>query len=1260
MNYFLRNSNKSLPPRNKLIYTYIITFFLFQSQAYAQLVPSNNIGKEVTFDLGNFKNNSVRNIASNGLISNFTTQFPNANGILTNFTFNEELISTQKIKDISTLAGVSSDGKTLIKITIAGNTLDGIMKTPEGYFFLEPIKGSLNQYLVYAMSDVDISNIKCNVGDDFDKKKISGPVINSVSPFPVGGSLRKYRMAAAATGEFVTQFVTQEIALAKIVSLINAANLIYELEAAIRFELITKTTNYSILFTDPTTDPFTPNLSFASAAASQAGFDNMNTNASLLYSEYDVGHTFSIYSSSQVSAQGQAGPYPCYDIYKASGWTEWSTAAVFPSYLGLVVGVFVHEVGHQFSAWHTYNATGGTIGNPTFCLDGWSDTDAIEPGSGNSLMSYGNNCVYPTNYTLTGDNGLNYFNTKSLEKIYNYVTGNYISGVNACFTPVSTGNTPPVANAGADVSIPKGTPFRLNGTATDANGDILTYTWDQYDVATSNDKGAFGSLISGNGGYTAVNSTTAPLFRSAQSSTSTERTFPSLSYILNDANNPADNVGEDLPQVARNMHFRFTVRDNHANGGGVDSDEITVNVVSSGPFEIASQNTATLWFYNGTNTADITWNVNGTNVAPLSTTDVKISFSTDGGQTFPVVLAASTPNDGSHSITIPNNFTAQGRIKIEAIGNVYFDINNVDITITNTCSPETTSITPTSAVSAEAGSSALNLGLDSYGATISSFSGTLESTDLAGGLVADNNGSCQFYGGNATKYDIYSFKVVTPGTYTFTISGHPFYTVFSLYNGLINPSSFCTNWMASTFVQTDVNSIYTYITKDLSVGTYYIMVSSFSSSNPTLPASYTITPSGGNIYSFAPAVGSPYAYTYVVVNNAGNIVDFNETSDLANSATYGADTYTVYGLSYQGGANLSSYIGTSFSSFQSLLSANTVCGEISTNSKTVTITPCTAAAAPSTTSGNRCGTGTVALSAAGCAGTYNWYAASSGGSSLGSLSSYTTPSLSTTTIYYVNCTVGGCTSSRSLVTATITAIPSVPTTTPNSSCGTGTVALSAAGCTGTYNWYAASSGGSSLGSLSSYTTPSISTTTTYYVDCTVGGCTSSRSSAAATVNSIPTAPTVNSPTVNSGQTAALTASGCIGTINWYTVATGGTILNTGTSYTSTALSNPPSASYDYYAACVVNLCSSSTRGKGTVTVNPDPCPTLTYNLTSTANDLSSGITKFEAGLEIKARNKLTGTSNVKYDSGKYILLEAGFLVDKGAVFSAYIDGCGNN
>ncbi|MDB5122543.1 MAG: C-terminal target protein [Mucilaginibacter sp.] len=104
-------------------------------------------------------------------------------------------------------------------------------------------------------------------------------------------------------------------------------------------------------------------------------------------------------------------------------------------------------------------------------------------------------------------------------------------------------------------------------------------------------------------------------------------------------------------------------------------------------------------------------------------------------------------------------------------------------------------------------------------------------------------------------------------------------------------------------------------------------------------------------------------------------------------------------------------------------------------------------------------------------------------------------------------------SGTAYATVTITVNPTAPTGTPGSVCGAGTVTLSAsagAPSGGTYSWYTASSGGSSVATGTTYS-PSVSVTTTYYVEYTQGGMTSAtRTAVTATVGSIPiisTAPT---------------------------------------------------------------------------------------------------------------------------------------------------------
>src|SRR6185369_13954029 len=84
-------------------------------------------------------------------------------------------------------------------------------------------------------------------------------------------------------------------------------------------------------------------------------------------------------------------------------------------------------------------------------------------------------------------------------------------------------------------------------------------------------------------------------------SSSPSRTFPSLTYILNNANDPPDIVSglqtaEELPRIGRNLKFRVMIRDNHAGGGGANEDETTLTVAGgAGPFLVTSPESAVTW-----------------------------------------------------------------------------------------------------------------------------------------------------------------------------------------------------------------------------------------------------------------------------------------------------------------------------------------------------------------------------------------------------------------------------------------------------------------------------------------------------------------------------------------------------------------------------------------------------------------------------------------------------------------------------------------
>ncbi|MCB9426180.1 MAG: hypothetical protein H6584_04030 [Flavobacteriales bacterium] len=205
-----------------------------------------------------------------------------------------------------------------------------------------------------------------------------------------------------------------------------------------------------------------------------------------------------------------------------------------------------------------------------------------------------------------------------------------------------------------------------------------------------------------------------------------------------------------------------------------------------------------------------------------------------------------------------------------------------------------------------------------------------------------------------------------------------------------------------------------------------------------------------------------------------------------------------------------------------------------------------------------------------------WYAAATGGSAL-----VTTTALSNGVTYYATQTVGGCESdTRFAVTATIED-PAAPTgSAAQSFCSINNPTVADLTATGTtIQWYTAATGGTALA-----TTTALTTATNYYASQTVAGCESDTRLVVAVTVADPSAPTgsatqsfcsIDNPTV-----ADLTATGT--TIQWYSVATGGTALATTTALTTAT---------NYYASQTVAGCESDTRLVVAVTVADPSAPT---------------------------------------------------------------------
>lgn len=839
---------------------------------------------------------------------------PMPDGSINRFSIVESPIQEQalsnKFQDIKTYSGQGIDDRTAtIKLDWTGFGFHAQILSPiTGSVYIDPYaRGNVENYISYFKTDLKPSGTHIEVGVDNVGTQNAITNARTLAGFCFGTQLRTYRLAVACTGEYAAAVGGSNAALvhSAIVTTVNRVNGVYEKELAIRFVLVAN--NNIIEYLDAGTDPFTGNDN----APVLIGESQSVITSNIGSSNFDIGHTFS------TGGGGLASAGVCVTNVKARGITGSSS----PTGDAYDIDFVAHEIGHQFGGNHTFNASTGNCAGANR-----NASTAVEPGSGITIMGYAGICGASND--LAG-NSIPFFHSISQIEIGNFSnTGNG----STCAVTTATGNSAPVVNAGADFSIPAGTPFVLTGSATDANGDALTYSWEQIDI------GSVGANW---------NSGSKPFFRSFVPRVSPSRYFPQLSDVAN----ATQTIGEFLPNSSETLNFRLTTRDNKNLGGGVCSDEMVLNTIAGTPFTVTSQAAATSWTANGTNTATIAWNVVGTTSAPFNTVNVAILFSADGGLTFPYTLNASTANDGSESITIPSINTINGRIMVRAVGNVFFNINLGKITVTAaSCSAEGATIVPAASVTALVGNAALNLSLNPQYSTPFAASGTITLTDANTNLIiASASATCVQYS-NIYHYDVYPFVVSVSGSYTFNRTGAG--SVYNFYANSFNPASGCSNWIASNY--TDGVGTAAALTVTFVAGTPYFLVQGVFGTNSTtpntgIPFNYsfaiTATPVGGAVFNGSGLYTNPgasFTYGYAIVDNAtNNLKAISSSANLSNNVTYPAGEYSVYGLSYltTHATAIQTFVGSGFAAFTNALASqpNTYCANLSKNSVLVTV-----------------------------------------------------------------------------------------------------------------------------------------------------------------------------------------------------------------------------------------------------------------------------------------------------------------------------------
>lgn len=587
--------------------------------------------------------------------SNLIIPFPNSNGEINNYRIYEAPVMDQGLASrypgIKSYIGKGIDDPTAsIRFSV---TLFGLhvmsLSGNSGTYYIDTYTKDLNNYIVYNRKNIHSNRtFTCLVQDEEQVASQNQELLQRASD----GLFRTYRLAMACTIEYAAYHVNaaglgagtlaekKAAVLSAMVVTMTRVNGVYERDMSLRMNLIAN--NDLIIFID--SDNFTNTNANTLINESQTVID-----ANIGLANYDIGHTVSTGGGGLAQLNS-----PCTSS-KARGITG-SSAPVGDPY---DIDYVAHEMGHQYGGTHTFNNS---------CGGNRSASTAVEPGSGTTIMAYAGICAPDIQ-----SNSDAHLHAVSLAQM-----ANFVAGTGNCAASIANGNNAPVVNAGNDFTIPFGTAFVLKGAATDANGDNLTYCWEQTDTQVSTQPPL-------------QTNATGPNFRSNPPISSPNRFMPIFSQVL--LGNLAP-TWEVVPNVARTMNFALTVRDNRTpNGGQTGRDNTIITFANVGPFQITSPNVVDAsWPLGSTQT--ITWDVAGTTANNINTANVKISISTDGGTTFST-LVASTPNDGSETITVPNTLSTTGRIMIEAIGNIFYAVSKniaLGYSIVNACNTYTDNV----------------------------------------------------------------------------------------------------------------------------------------------------------------------------------------------------------------------------------------------------------------------------------------------------------------------------------------------------------------------------------------------------------------------------------------------------------------------------------------------------------------------------------------------------------------------------------------
>ncbi len=706
------------------------------------------------FKLFNVNMSSLRQelftVADNSVRHSTVITLPNVNGQLEQFEVfeasNFEPALQARFPEIRAFSGKGiTDKYATLKLSISPQGIQTmVFRAGKENEFIEAYSQDHSVYAVFNSQRAKGSlPWTCTTQDQQMFSDINAQITLS-RPTSSAGELKTMRLAQSCNGEysnFFGAFDASQVALvlAAFNATLTRCNGVYEEDLALHLNLIPNTTD--VIFYNPATDPYTTLGQWNSQLQS-------TLNTIIGAANYDIGHMFGASGGG-----GNAGCIGCVcGTLKGSGIT--SPADGIPQGDNFDIDYVAHEVGHQLGANHTFsmNNEGSGVNK--------------EVGSGITIMGYAGITAQDV-----APHSIDIFHQASIEQIQNNLA------TKACpiTTNITANNATPVVAPVSNYTIPISTPFALTGSATDANaGDVLTYCWEQNDNSTT----------TGNASVANPTKLTGPNWLTFDPTTSPTRIFPRLSTILagNFVTGPlpgGDAIAniEALSSVARTLNFRLTVRDNSPYSsnppvkvGQTAFTDVAITVTNAngiGAFGVTAPNTAVTWQAGSTQT--VTWTVANTTGAPVNCATVNILLSTDGGFTWPVTIATNTANDGTETITVPNNPTTTARIKVESVGNIFFDISNANFIITvppsgfTFDSPAAANIT-----CAGASSASITLGTAAQGGFSTPIN--LTASGNPGGTTVSFAPN-PLTPGNSTVVTLNNTNTLAPGNYDITVTG---------------------------------------------------------------------------------------------------------------------------------------------------------------------------------------------------------------------------------------------------------------------------------------------------------------------------------------------------------------------------------------------------------------------------------------------------------------------------------------------------------